>query len=228
MLLAGVVAALAITTAAPGTAGAQALDDQDCSNFIYQDDAQRHLNADPSDPDNLDFDDDGFACEDELPQLLASGPQSLFIPTSGPAPAPRPAPLPLTAQQQVPPPVVPIGPDDQDCASFANQDDAQDHLNADLSDPDRLDEDGDGFACESLRRRSGAPGFTGDKDAAVKAKTASTTIPATGNDDVFTYLMVVVAGAALLAGGNFLQAGVRQELFLRRRRGHLTAPPPAD
>lgn len=37
--------------------------DLNCSDFKNQAAAQRHLNADPSDPDNLDSDHDGIACE---------------------------------------------------------------------------------------------------------------------------------------------------------------------
>ena len=48
-------------TAAPA-AFAQA-NDQDCTDFASQAEAQAHLEADPSDPDNLDADDDGQACE---------------------------------------------------------------------------------------------------------------------------------------------------------------------
>ena len=39
---------------------------------------------------------------------------------------------------------------DQDCADFDSQAAAQAHLRADPSDPDGLDSDGDGIACESL------------------------------------------------------------------------------
>lgn len=35
----------------------------DCDNFNYQDQAQNHLRADPSDPGVLDADNDGIACE---------------------------------------------------------------------------------------------------------------------------------------------------------------------
>jgi LPXTG-motif cell wall-anchored protein len=38
-------------------------DDQNCSDFSSQAAAQAHLRADPSDPDGLDGDNDGIACE---------------------------------------------------------------------------------------------------------------------------------------------------------------------
>jgi hypothetical protein len=51
--------ALALTSAMP--AFAQTLD---CDDFETQAEAQAELEADPSDPNNLDFDDDGIACEE--------------------------------------------------------------------------------------------------------------------------------------------------------------------
>ncbi|WP_456788601.1 hypothetical protein [Cellulomonas sp. P5_C5] len=42
---------------------------------------------------------------------------------------------------------------DVDCADFAYQEDAQDHLDGQIGDPDRLDADGDGIACEALPHR---------------------------------------------------------------------------
>jgi len=44
-----------------GTAVAQ--DDLDCEDFDSQEEAQAELDRDPSDPNNLDADDDGMACE---------------------------------------------------------------------------------------------------------------------------------------------------------------------
>jgi LPXTG-motif cell wall-anchored protein len=67
----------ALVVAAPG-ALAQA-GDQDCSDFPSQAAAQRHLRADPSDPDGLDADSDGIACEsnpapfDRTPVVAAGG-----------------------------------------------------------------------------------------------------------------------------------------------------------
>jgi hypothetical protein len=48
-------------TAAP--AAVAQVNDQNCDDFASQAEAQAHLEADPSDPDNLDADDDGLACE---------------------------------------------------------------------------------------------------------------------------------------------------------------------
>jgi micrococcal nuclease len=92
----------------------------DCASFVYQEDAQRVLKQDPSDPNYLDGDGDGVACED----------------------------LPSTDDQS---PGVSRGGDvNLDCASFATQEEAQRVLRQDPSDPNYLDGDGDGVACEDL------------------------------------------------------------------------------
>lgn len=43
--------------------GSSGTDDKDCPDFASQADAQAALDAEPGDPDNLDADDDGIACE---------------------------------------------------------------------------------------------------------------------------------------------------------------------
>lgn len=43
-------------------APARAVDDQNCEDFDSQAAAQQHLRQDPTDPDQLDPDDDGVAC----------------------------------------------------------------------------------------------------------------------------------------------------------------------
>lgn len=61
------LAAIAVlATAAAGTAllaAPAAAVDYDCSDFVYQEDAQAMLDRYPGDPFNLDADDDGIACE---------------------------------------------------------------------------------------------------------------------------------------------------------------------
>jgi hypothetical protein len=46
--------------------GSSGSDDRGCSDFSSQSDAQTALDADSKDPDNLDADDDGIACEDRF------------------------------------------------------------------------------------------------------------------------------------------------------------------
>ncbi len=68
-------------------APASAVDDQNCSDFRYQEDAQAHLDADPSDPDRLDGNDnDGRACE-SLPHRSSAPP-----PAANPQPVAPPPP----------------------------------------------------------------------------------------------------------------------------------------
>ncbi|MBY3555169.1 hypothetical protein [Modestobacter lapidis] len=57
---AGVLVAAALSLGFPGTAGAA---DLDCSDFATQAEAQAALIAAPDDPNGLDTDDDGSACE---------------------------------------------------------------------------------------------------------------------------------------------------------------------
>lgn len=54
---------LATVTAVPAVAQS----DLDCEDFATQQQAQAVYNSDPSDPNGLDADNDGLACEDSLP-----------------------------------------------------------------------------------------------------------------------------------------------------------------
>src|SRR4051812_46520285 len=58
LLFATSIAALGVLSAAP-----KALADMNCPDFPSQAAAQQHLRSDPSDPDGLDRDRDGIACE---------------------------------------------------------------------------------------------------------------------------------------------------------------------
>src|SRR5918994_4322235 len=70
----------------PGAALAQDL--YDCASFGSQAAAQAELERDPSDPSNLDADDDGIACEDD--DGTSSG-------TSSPTPAATSSPSPTSS-----------------------------------------------------------------------------------------------------------------------------------
>jgi len=72
---AGPLFALAATVALAFPAHAQ---DLDCGDFAFQEDAQAVFDADPSDPNGLDADNDGLACE----ALLRRG--DLVTPTMRP------------------------------------------------------------------------------------------------------------------------------------------------
>jgi hypothetical protein len=121
--------------------------DLTCSDFATQDEAQRALEADPSDPHGLDVDLDGIACETPLV-----------------AAAERDAARARRAQREgraredssaTPPAAVAA---DLDCIDFAFQEDAQAVYDRTPGDPHNLDPSGDGFACSSLpSRTAGAP-----------------------------------------------------------------------
>ena len=63
----GLVICGILLTAAPSVA-----QDQNCSDFDFQEDAQEELESDRSDPNNLDNDNDGVACE-TLPRRGGDG-----------------------------------------------------------------------------------------------------------------------------------------------------------
>lgn len=102
--------------------------DLNCSDFATQEEAQAVLDANPSDPNYLDGEGDGVACE-SLPSAPAS---------ASPPPSPKSTPM-----------------GDLDCSDFATREDARAVLEEDPSDPNYLDGEGDGIPCESLP--SGSP-----------------------------------------------------------------------
>jgi hypothetical protein len=81
---AGVLIAAALSFGFSGTA--QAAPDRDCPDFATQADAQAAYNAVPGDPERLDGDNDGAACEDYV--YAATG-ASASSPASQVANAPR-------------------------------------------------------------------------------------------------------------------------------------------
>ncbi len=97
--------------------------DLDCADFATQEEAQAVLDANPGDPNYLDGEGDGIACE-SLPTAPAS---------ASPPPSPE---------------YTPTG--DLNCSDFATQEEAQEVLDANPNDPNYLDGEGDGIACESL------------------------------------------------------------------------------
>ena len=75
-------------TSTAGAAPAPSTGDRDCPDFPTQAQAQAALSADPTDPDALDTDDDGTACE-EL--FGTEGRQAAVVPNGGGATGGRPA-----------------------------------------------------------------------------------------------------------------------------------------
>lgn len=110
---------LANPDATPSTVGfelVQSQGDLNCADFGSQAEAQAEFDKDTSDPNNLDADNDGIACE-SLDGGSGGGEGSGA---------------------------------DLDCADFASQAEAQAEFDKDTSDPNGLDADGDGEACEEL------------------------------------------------------------------------------
>ena len=75
--------------------------------------------------------------------------------------------------------------DDQNCGDFANQAEAQAHLEMDKSDPDSLDDDRDGQACEN---------FFADRDEQDDGQQAE--LPETGGGGLVAGASIPVANAA--------------------------------
>lgn len=174
------------------TIGARAADDQNCSDFPSQAAAQQHLRDDPSDPDGLDGDNDGIACEsnpspyDNQPVDRSGGgggeaPPPTYPPLTSPPPtSPRPTSPPATSPAATQPASAAprqgsSSAGDVDCPDFPSQAAAQRHLRADSSDPDRLDADNDGIACET----NPAP-YDRATDGVSAASTASTSATTSG------------------------------------------------
>jgi hypothetical protein len=131
-------AALSAALVVGMTGTAFAFEDLDCDDFTYQAEAQAVLDEDISDPHLLDGGQDGppdgVACG-SLPHR-----EDADVPTTTPTPEPE---APATT-----PPAAPVAlAGDRDCPDFATQADAQAVLGSG-ADPERLDADDDGIACE--------------------------------------------------------------------------------
>lgn len=141
-MLLSALCALTILALAPAALAQQAAD-LDCSQIgapgsspeSVRAEAQAILDADPDDPNGLDTDADGLACEFE------AGPTGAVAFEDGTG---------FTTDVAAPgaPPVA--AGDDLDCADFASRAEAQAVLDADANDPNDLDADGDGLACNEL------------------------------------------------------------------------------
>ncbi len=127
--------AILCSVAAAGVAGAQG--NLDCQDFNSRAEAQANLDANPSDPNGLDRNDDGQACEN----FVYSGGSSAV---SAPEPGASVEAVATTGESD--PDADGFG--DLDCADFATQEAAQAEFDADPSDPNGLDRDKDAYACE--------------------------------------------------------------------------------
>ncbi|WP_158206456.1 excalibur calcium-binding domain-containing protein [Halomarina oriensis] len=131
------VGAVSVGTAVtPGATFAQDGDDLNCEDFETQEEAQAVLEEDPSDPNGLDGDDDGEACES-----LPSGDEGSS--DDGDSSEGDDSTDDSSEDSEDTDPS-----DDLNCEDFETQEEAQTTYDEDPSDPNDLDRDDDGVACE--------------------------------------------------------------------------------
>ncbi|MGB3681869.1 MAG: excalibur calcium-binding domain-containing protein [Rubrobacteraceae bacterium] len=170
-----------------------------CDSFDTQEQAQAFYNADPSDPNDLDADGDGIPCETTPSSVTEDGTIMGGIEND------------------------PSEFGDLDCVDFAvtaTETSAQAVYDADPSDPNGLDRDGDGIACESsfseasgtrfedgsgmIEGTGGGPAPGGDTGVAAgqyandAADNSVTTLPDTSGPG--STLLLPVAGLLLATG----------------------------
>ncbi|MHC1562099.1 hypothetical protein ACR9E3_24310 [Actinomycetospora sp. C-140] len=155
----GSLTLLSVVGPGTGMAFAAGNDVHNCGDFDYQEDAQDVYSADTSDPNQLDgSDNDGRACE-SLPHRSSSASPITDVDLGGGSSTGGSS---GSSSHEVTPPTVSVGSShragsatssgttNRGCADFSSRDEAQDALDADPSDPERLDADDDGQACESF------------------------------------------------------------------------------
>lgn len=98
------------------------------------------------------------------------------------------------------------------CPDFSYQEDAQVVYNQNPADPNRLDRDKDGIACEQLPRRGGGGVVTIDDVASGASTAPQAGLPPTGASDTAVGL-VLTAGVALIGAGVAVRRGVQRRLF---------------
>lgn len=152
--LLAILSLLAMLVLSPSAFAQGEANDLDCSDFGSQADAQAELRSNPSDPNGLDGnDDDGIACE-SLPGPRDEVPVQGAIDSGGGEATTPPATEPEmggVTEGNTGGGVAPTDNEtgDLDCIDFATQAEAQATYNADPSDPNGLDADNDGIACET-------------------------------------------------------------------------------
>lgn len=192
---------LAMLVFSPAAFAQSEENDLDCSDFDTQEEAQAVYDQNTNDPNNLDADGDGVACES-----LPSGGGSGGTPAGGNGGTGTGGTTGDTSS-------------DLDCADFANQATAQANLNANPNDPNGLDADDDGVACEEFNYENPDAGMivdgnnsgnvTGDQYANGGQTTGGgmTNLPETGGPA----MLLPVAAMLMVAGGLSLA-------LLRRRQ----------
>jgi Excalibur calcium-binding domain len=174
---AGVLVTAVLSLGFTGTANAA---DLNCGDFATQAEAQAVLVADPSDPNNLDGNDDGQACEDHT-----------YAPASS------------TSDQTA-------SATDRDCPDFASQADAQAAFAAVPGDPERLDADNDGQACEDYTYAAASATNASTGGSQVSTRPVGAVAAGDGSaSEGGSALPYVLGGAALAAAGGAAVAARR-------------------
>jgi micrococcal nuclease len=208
--------------------------DLDCADFATQREAQVVLERDPSDPNGLDADNDGIACEElagggggggdgeldcasfatqreaqaEL-ERNPSDPNNLDADGDGVACETYPYATGGGGGE---------GGGDLNCANFATHGEAQREYAKDRTDPNNLDADNDGIACEELigEGRDGStpvgdqyepktPPGPVDRPEGVIPRTGVKRVPPTGGPPYLAVGAVVLLVAALIVGRGVLR-----------------------
>lgn len=175
-------------------APAFAQDDLNCENFATQEEAQAEFDADTSDPNGLDADDDGQACEDSLPSgemmeepEISTPPDSTNVIDIAPG---GPCVTPGIAED-----VVGVRVEDLPLA-YVNRNDP---VGTPISSP--LDPDGNGIACDDLDVETPASEQYVTEDPtmtpAEPTPTTETVLPDTGGPA----LLMPLLGVLLVIGG---------------------------
>jgi hypothetical protein len=176
MLMASMLA-MVLLAASPALAQSEVNDLQcvDFANSATQGTAQATYDADPSDPNGLDADGDGIACEftESAGEISYEDGSMIFVTTAG-----------------IPAPDGDTGVQGPACAELGDsgeqaQQEAQALLNQDPSDPNGLDADGDGVPCEfteSAGQLSYEDGSVIFVDTAVPPQDGDTSTQATPQD----------------------------------------------
>lgn len=201
-----VLAGLAFTGAASAEILTMGQNTKNCENFNYQEDAQAEFDRNSADLNGLDADNDGMACEG-LPRRGTAGGQPATSTTTA-KPAVRVA--------------------DMDCADFPTQAASQAVLSADRSDPNRLDADGDGIACETRFGEQNAtakptsekpkPESSTHKPKATTSSGNQVKIRPAGGVDTGDGSMVPASGGSAGVFGGLLLIGVAGGAVLMSRR----------
>ena len=154
-------------------------DDLNCSDFDTQEEAQAELDRDPSDPNGLDRDGDGRAC-DSLPSGESDEPEN-----------------------------DPSDNGDRDCPDFDSREEAQAVYDRDPSDPERLDADDDGEACEDFDY-DGAGGSGGGGGGGVEKTPRGGVEAGVGSTEGIENPLTLALGTAFVLSGAGLAVATRR------------------